>query len=84
MRASPYSFKLVDLLFEAPGELQGYLAHKKHLLVEPAGSLLGVVGQDRVRALPTTPASDTALGGVPREQKMLKGHLPRVMYHQVY
>ena len=24
------------------------------------------------------------LGGVPREQKMLKGHLPRVIYHQVY
>jgi len=24
------------------------------------------------------------LGGVPREQTMLKGHLPRVMYHQVY
>jgi len=24
------------------------------------------------------------LGGVPREQKMLKGHLPRVMHHQVY
>ena len=23
-------------------------------------------------------------GGVPREQKMLKGHLPRVIYHQVY
>ena len=23
------------------------------------------------------------LGGVPREQKMLKGHLPSVMYHQV-
>ena len=22
--------------------------------------------------------------GVPQEQKMLKGHLPRVMYHQVY
>jgi len=22
-------------------------------------------------------------GGVPREQKMLKGHLPRVIYHQV-
>jgi hypothetical protein len=21
---------------------------------------------------------------IPREQKMLKGHLPRVMYHQVY
>ena len=25
-----------------------------------------------------------ALGGVPREQKMLKGHLPRVIYHQIY
>ena len=24
------------------------------------------------------------IGGVPREQKMLKGHLPRVIYHQVY
>ena len=24
------------------------------------------------------------LEGVPREQKMLKGHLPRVTYHQVY
>jgi len=23
------------------------------------------------------------LDGVPREQKMLKGHLPRVVYHQV-
>ena len=26
----------------------------------------------------------TALGGVPREQKMLKGHLPRVTYHKMY
>ena len=26
----------------------------------------------------------TSLGGVPREQKMLKGHLPIVIYHQVY
>ena len=26
----------------------------------------------------------TALGGVPREQKMLEGHLSRVMYHQGY
>jgi len=24
------------------------------------------------------------LGGVPRAQKMLKGHLPRVIYHQIY
>ena len=29
-------------------------------------------------------ANGEALGGVPREQRMLKGHLPRVMYHQVY
>ena len=26
----------------------------------------------------------SGLGGVPREQKMLKGHLPRVIYLQVY
>ena len=26
----------------------------------------------------------TALGGVPREQKMLKGHLTRVIHHRVY
>jgi len=26
----------------------------------------------------------TSLGDVPREQKMLKRHLPRVIYHQVY
>ena len=25
-----------------------------------------------------------SLGGILREQKMLKGHLPRVIYHQVY
>ena len=28
--------------------------------------------------------SDDRLEGVPREQKTLKGHLPRVIYHQVY
>ena len=27
---------------------------------------------------------ETSLGGVPREQKMLQGHLPRVIYQQVY
>jgi hypothetical protein len=26
----------------------------------------------------------STLGGVPREQTMLKGHLPMVVYHQVY
>ena len=25
-----------------------------------------------------------ALAGVPREQKMLEGHLPRVIYHPIY
>ena len=30
------------------------------------------------------PVIETSLEGVPREQKMLKGHLPRVIYHQVY
>ena len=29
-------------------------------------------------------ADGWALGGVAREQKMLKGHLPRVIYHQLY
>ena len=28
--------------------------------------------------------STVSLGGVPRELKMLKGHLPRVIYHQLY
>jgi len=28
--------------------------------------------------------STVSLGGVPREQKMLKGHLPNVIYHHVY
>ena len=27
---------------------------------------------------------DSGSGRVPREQKMLKGHLPRVIHHQVY
>ena len=30
------------------------------------------------------PVIDSGLGGVPREQKKLKGHLPRVIYHQIY
>jgi len=32
----------------------------------------------------TPPSTDRLRVGVPREQKMLKGHLPRVIYHQVY
>jgi len=39
-----------------------------------------------VRPFPEIRARVSALvlGGVPREQKMLKGHLSRVIYHQVY
>jgi hypothetical protein len=36
-----------------------------------------------IRAKRATIAAHS-LGGLPREQKMLKGHLPRVIYHQVY
>ena len=32
----------------------------------------------------TTPPAKNKLGWLPREQKILKGHLPRVIYHQVY
>jgi len=38
-------------------------------------------GVDRLRVGST---DFRALGGVPREQKMLKGHLHGVIYHQVY
>ena len=31
-----------------------------------------------------TRSSKSHLGGAPREQKMLEGHLPRVIFHQVY
>ena len=44
------------------------------LFARVAGRLLSTCEGDRVRAL----------GRVPREQKMLKGHLPRVVYHRVY
>ena len=40
-----------------------------------------VVGAPRRTVGTSTPFS---VEGVPREQKMLKGHLPRVLYHQVY
>ena len=32
----------------------------------------------------STGAYSLSLGGVPREHKMLQGHLPRVVYHQVH
>ena len=36
-----------------------------------------------LNSLPSHPQGHSPVGGVPREQKMLKGHLPRVIYHQV-
>ena len=39
---------------------------------------------ERVCHMKDSPGQIMALGGVPREQKMLKGHLPRVINHQVY
>ena len=36
-----------------------------------------LMGNDRLRV-------GLLKGGVPREQKMLEGHLPRAIYHQVY
>ena len=38
----------------------------------------------RESTLESCPPLLNGLGGVPREQKMLKGNLTRVMYHQVY
>ena len=38
---------------------------------------------DRLR-VGSTDIRGTYLKGVPREQTMLMGHLPRVIYHQVY
>ena len=50
---------------------------------------LGSVLQNRVMDSGLVCSTDfsfitSTLGGVPREQKMLKGHLPGVIYHQVY
>ena len=38
----------------------------------------------RVDKKVTSGAAQNSLEGVPREQKMLKGHLPRVIYHPAY
>jgi len=42
------------------------------------------VPTDEVTDVQAISARDSSLGGVPREEKMLEGHLPRVIYHQVY
>ena len=43
-----------------------------------------IEGLDERRDWVAPETAKEALGGVPREQAMLKGHLPRVIYHQVY
>ena len=51
----------------------------------PCRACSGVRGELDVGVVPLFVAViDSGLGGVPREQKMLKGYLPRVIYHQVY
>ena len=47
---------------------------------QSSSATLGVVGCPHVDMLGVHYLS----GRVPREQKMLKGHLPRVLYHQLY
>jgi len=46
-----------------------------------ARSNISSIQEDEV--LPSVMMNDR-LGGVPREQKMLKGYLSRVIYHQLY
>ena len=50
----------------------------------PRGSLYTLYMHDRLVVDWLNGISFETLGGVPREQKIFKGHLPRVMYHQVY
>ena len=45
--------------------------------IRPPGCTLGC-------EMPGPHTHGTSLGVVPREQKMLKGHLPRVIYHQIF
>jgi len=58
--------------------VQGYLAHKKQRPLQ--GSCPGVIDSGLVGS------TDFHLSrrGVPREKKILKEHLPRVIHHQVY
>jgi hypothetical protein len=47
------------------------------------GSSCHTVGDSKLTRRGTTHLR-TSLGGAPQKQKMLKGHLPRVIHHQVY
>ena len=61
-----------DLLVKRGLERVHLPAQLQLLLQRAEGELFSKVSGNR-----------TSLGGVPREQKMLEGHLPRLMYHQV-
>jgi len=52
--------------------------------VRVSGTLILFVGMMDSEFVGSTGVSFIASAGVPREQKMLKGHLPRVIYRQVY
>ena len=43
-----------------------------------------IQGSSGFREISAQGAGCRVLGGVPREQKMLNGHLPTVIYHRVY
>jgi len=51
------------------------VASQRMVHVSPGSTLNSKLRQSR---------PDSVLGGVPQEQKMLKGHLLRVIYHQVH
>jgi len=84
---APYKFE-----FPFPGSLTSTFLLGGELTIRPHGAeyRLNVYGSGftaevilRVGVI-SEGGGRRARGGVPREQKMLKGHLPRVIYHQVY
>jgi hypothetical protein len=64
---------------------QRYPYKKFHTAHFGFGSIgYSVRGTMHIQSLVDSGSVGSTLGGVSREQKMLKGHLPRVIYHQVY
>jgi len=53
------------------------MARRAHTCIRPVGETLITAGNIFIYTVDTP-------RGAPREQKMLKGHLPRVIYRQVY
>ena len=71
-----------DVGDEAQSDVTATLLHRPYpvrgalLVAAPAPDAMPDRKCDTIR--------DHSLGGVPRDQKMLKGHLSRVICHQVY